>query len=59
PTGSEAHVDGRKIRRAALTYKVPIVTTISGARATAAAIRALQSEPIGVKALQDYHADFA
>ncbi|PZD71716.1 Carbamoyl-phosphate synthase large chain [Acaryochloris thomasi RCC1774] len=59
PTGSEAHVDGRKIRRAALTYKVPIVTTISGARATAAAIRALQSEPMDVKALQDYHASFA
>jgi carbamoyl-phosphate synthase large subunit len=58
PSGSEAHVDGRKIRRAALTYKVPIVTTIAGAKATAAAIRALQSEPMDVKALQDYHASF-
>ena len=58
PSGSNAHVDGRKIRRAALTYKVPIVTTIAGARATAAAIQALQSEPMDVKALQDYHAVF-
>ncbi len=58
PSGSDAHVDGRKIRRSALTYKVPIVTTIAGARATAAAIRALQSEPMDVKALQDYHRSF-
>lgn len=58
PSGSDAHVDGRKIRRAALTYKVPIVTTIAGAKATAAAIRALQSDPMEVKALQDYHAFF-
>jgi carbamoyl-phosphate synthase large subunit len=58
PSGSEAHVDGRRIRRAALTYKVPIVTTLAGAKATTAAIRALQSGPVAVKALQDYHAVF-
>ncbi len=58
PSGSDAHADGRKIRRAALTYKVPIVTTLAGAKATAAAIQALQSEPLEVKAVQDYHAVF-
>jgi carbamoyl-phosphate synthase large subunit len=55
PSGEEAQADGRLIRRSALTYKVPIVTTIAGAKATAAAIRALQSDPLDVKAIQDYH----
>jgi carbamoyl-phosphate synthase large subunit len=56
PFGEEAQVDGRLIRRSALTYKIPMVTTIAGATATAAAIRALQSDPLDVKAIQDYHA---
>jgi carbamoyl-phosphate synthase large subunit len=55
PSGEEAQADGRLLRRTALTYKVPIVTTIAGARATAAGIRALQSQPLGVRAIQDYH----
>jgi carbamoyl-phosphate synthase large subunit len=54
PSGEDAQLDGRLIRRTALTYKIPIITTIAGARATAAAIRSLQSEPLDVKALQDY-----
>ncbi len=54
PSGEEARVDGRLIRRTALAYKIPIITTISGAKATAAAIRSLQSQPMDVKALQDY-----
>jgi carbamoyl-phosphate synthase large subunit len=37
-----------------LAYKIPIITTIAGAKATAAAIRSLQSQPMDVKALQDY-----
>jgi carbamoyl-phosphate synthase large subunit len=59
PSGEEAQADGRLIRRSALTYKVPIVTTIAGAKATAAAIRALQSDPLDVKAIQDYHNESA
>jgi len=54
PSGEEARADGRLIRRSALMYKIPIVTTIAGARATAAAIRSLQAQPLGVKALQEY-----
>ncbi len=54
PSGEEAQADGKLIRRTALVYKVPLVTTIAGARATAAAIRSLQSQPLEVKALQDY-----
>ncbi|WP_044210272.1 carbamoyl-phosphate synthase large subunit [Coleofasciculus chthonoplastes] len=54
PTGEDAQADGRLIRRTALAYKIPIVTTIAGAKATAGAIRSLKSEPLDVKALQDY-----
>jgi carbamoyl-phosphate synthase large subunit len=54
PSGEEAQADGRLIRRSALGYKIPIITTIAAARATAAAIRSLQSQPLSVKALQDY-----
>jgi carbamoyl-phosphate synthase large subunit len=55
PSGEEAQADGRLIRRATLTYKIPIITTLAGAKATAAAIRALQFQPLEVKAIQDYH----
>ncbi|NJR51417.1 MAG: carbamoyl-phosphate synthase large subunit [Leptolyngbyaceae cyanobacterium CSU_1_3] len=54
PTGEEAVTDDRLIRRTALTYKIPIITTIAGAKATADAIRSLQSEPLTVRALQEY-----
>jgi carbamoyl-phosphate synthase large subunit len=54
PSGQESRSDGRLIRRTTLAYKIPIITTIAGAKATAAAIRALQSQQLGVKALQDY-----
>ena len=54
PTGQSAFSDGRQIRREAISHKIPTVTTIAGARATVAAIRALQAQPLDVKALQDY-----
>lgn len=54
PSGGESKSDGRLIRRSALSHKIPIITTIAGAKATAAAIRSLQSQPLDVKALQDY-----
>ncbi|MBF2078125.1 MAG: carbamoyl-phosphate synthase large subunit [Synechococcales cyanobacterium T60_A2020_003] len=54
PVGQEAQIDDRYIRRTALAYKVPTVTTIAGAKATASAIRSLQSEPLEVKSIQEY-----
>ena len=54
PSGEEAQADAKLIRRSALLYKIPIITTIAGAKATAAAVRSLQSQPLTVKALQDY-----
>lgn len=54
PTGEESQTDARLIRRTALDFKLPVITTIAGARATVAAIKSLRSEPLEVKALQDY-----
>jgi carbamoyl-phosphate synthase large subunit len=54
PSGQEAREDGMLIRRTCLAYQIPLVTTIAGARATTAAIRSMQQQPLGVKALQDY-----
>ncbi len=49
--------DSASIRRSALLRQVPYFTTLAGARAAAGAIRALQLESIGVRALQDVHAN--
>jgi carbamoyl-phosphate synthase large subunit len=54
PIGSTAQEDDRSIRRTALSYKVPIITTIAGARATASAIRSLQQQSLDVKSIQEY-----
>ncbi|KAL3634805.1 hypothetical protein CASFOL_021859 [Castilleja foliolosa] len=47
-------IDGRKLRRMALAYKVPVVTTVAGALATAEAIKSLKCNKIEMTALQDY-----
>ncbi|TVQ06757.1 MAG: carbamoyl-phosphate synthase large subunit [Leptolyngbya sp. DLM2.Bin27] len=54
PAGSTAIEDDRSIRRTALAYKVPIITTIAGAKATTSAIQSLQQHPLEVKSLQEY-----
>jgi carbamoyl-phosphate synthase large subunit len=54
PSGEDAKVDGKLIRRTALGYKIPVITTLAGARAAIAAIRSLQNDSLVVKALQDY-----
>lgn len=47
-------IDGRQLRRMALAYKVPIITTIAGARATLQAIKGLTESPVDMTALQDF-----
>ncbi|EEC70926.1 hypothetical protein OsI_02498 [Oryza sativa Indica Group] len=46
--------DGLQLRRLALAYKVPIITTVDGARATIDAIKSLKNKSIETLALQDY-----
>jgi len=55
PSGRTAREDDQLIRRAAINYNVPVVTTLAGATATMSAIAALQAGSLGVKSLQDYH----
>ncbi|OAY51672.1 carbamoyl-phosphate synthase large chain, chloroplastic [Manihot esculenta] len=47
-------IDGRQLRRMALAYSVPIITTVAGALATAEAIKTLKSSSINMLALQDF-----
>jgi carbamoyl-phosphate synthase large subunit len=54
-TDRSAHWDDQVIRRAAINYNVPVVTTVAGAKATVSAIAALQSGKLGVQSLQEYH----
>ncbi|MBD2300056.1 carbamoyl-phosphate synthase large subunit [Nostoc sp. FACHB-87] len=54
PSGEEAQTDAKLIRRTALAYKIPIITTIAGAKATVAAIRSLQNTTLDVKGIQEY-----
>ncbi|MDX1978413.1 MAG: carbamoyl-phosphate synthase large subunit, partial [Pseudanabaenaceae cyanobacterium bins.68] len=54
PSGEEAQQDGKLIRRTALSYKIPVITTLAGAKAAIAAIRSLQTGKLEVYALQDY-----
>ncbi len=56
PLGRVSFYDERAIRRAAMQYGVPCVTTMTGAIATVAAIRSLREERLTVKSLQEYHA---
>ena len=55
PIGRQAVHDDQYLRRAALDYAVPTVTTLAGARAAVEAITALQQQTIEVNALQDIH----
>ncbi|WP_427160458.1 carbamoyl-phosphate synthase large subunit [Aliinostoc sp. HNIBRCY26] len=54
PSGEEAQTDARLIRRTGLSYKIPIITTIAGAKATVAAIRSMQNTTLDVKVIQEY-----
>jgi carbamoyl-phosphate synthase large subunit len=55
--GSDAAAarDSAAIRRATLLRNLPYFTTLAGARAAVGAIRAVQLESIGVRALQEIH----
>ena len=54
-TGQTSRFDENAIRTAAVTYGVPLLTTISAARSAADAIKAIRKNNISVRALQDYH----
>ncbi len=55
PQGSEPWFDEKAIRRAAITSRIPTITTLSAARAVVEGIAALQKGKITVYALQELH----
>ena len=55
PSGKTPRQDEVKIRGAAVTYRIPIMTTLSAAAASVNGIRSLQAKGMGVKPLQEYH----
>jgi carbamoyl-phosphate synthase large subunit len=59
PLGRESFFDDRTVRRIAMMHGVPCITTLTGAAATVNAIKALHTEGLTVRALQEYHAETA
>ncbi|MBZ5546754.1 MAG: carbamoyl-phosphate synthase large subunit [Acidobacteriia bacterium] len=57
PHGPDPYFDEKAIRRAAVTARIPTITTLSAARAAADGIAALQRGEVRVQALQALHAE--
>jgi carbamoyl-phosphate synthase large subunit len=55
PLGRQAHSDGEEIRRAAVRYRVPLLTTLSATAAAVGAIRAIQLKEFRVRSLQEHY----
>jgi carbamoyl-phosphate synthase large subunit len=53
PLGKKSQYDDYTVRRAAITYKVPYITTTSAAEAAADAIIALRNRVRAVKSIQE------
>ncbi len=54
-TGAAAFADEKAIRRNALMYRVPCITTMAGARAAVEAIASRRQDPVRVWSLQEIH----
>jgi carbamoyl-phosphate synthase large subunit len=55
PLGRESFYDEKSIRRAAVRYNIPCITTLSAASAAARGMRAMAGHTVDVAALQDLH----
>ena len=56
PRGKASKADDSYIRKAAVRYKIPYITTIPAALAAAKGIAAIRGKVQEVKSLQEYHA---
>ncbi|MBM3132446.1 MAG: hypothetical protein FJZ95_05375, partial [Chloroflexi bacterium] len=56
PAGKRSQYDDSYIRKTAVKYKVPYITTGAGASAAAKGIAAYRKGKGGVRSLQSYHA---
>ena len=59
PIGKRSQYDDSYIRKAAIKYKIPYITTATAAAATAKGIAARKGKEDIVKSLQEYHGDLA
>ena len=59
PSGKESAYDDSYIRKAAIKYKIPYVTTSAAAAASADGIAAARERGDTVKSLQEYHREIA
>jgi carbamoyl-phosphate synthase large subunit len=59
PLGRESFFDDRTVRRIAMMQQIPCITTLTGAAAAVNAIKALHTEGLTVRSLQEYHSDGA
>lgn len=60
PAGKDAVTDDSYIRKAAIKHRVPYITTMAAAKASAEGIRAIKENThFGVKSLQAHHADIS
>jgi carbamoyl-phosphate synthase large subunit len=57
PSGKQSEYDDSYIRKSAIKYKVPYITTTSAALAATKGIKDRRNGAYKVKSLQDYHAD--
>ncbi|MHB0875919.1 MAG: carbamoyl-phosphate synthase large subunit [Anaerolineae bacterium] len=55
PLGKASFTDESALRRAAVAYNVPVMTTLSAASAAVEGIIAMQAGDPGVRSLQEYH----
>jgi carbamoyl-phosphate synthase large subunit len=55
PHGQDPWFDEKAIRRAAITQRIPTITTLSAARAAAEGIAALQRNEVNIRSLQQWH----
>ncbi|MBN2487768.1 MAG: carbamoyl-phosphate synthase large subunit, partial [Methanosarcinaceae archaeon] len=55
PTSKQGRKDGFRIRRAAVDFKIPYITTIQAALAAADAIESMKNGEITIKSINEYH----
>jgi carbamoyl-phosphate synthase large subunit len=56
-SGKGPQADGVRIRSAAVSHKIPIMTTLAGANAALLGIKALREKGLTVRSLQEYHTE--
>jgi carbamoyl-phosphate synthase large subunit len=57
PSGKTSQFDDAYIRKAAVKYKIPFITTAAAARAAAVGITEFRAGRAEIKSLQSYHQD--